>query len=519
MSSRYEKERLSALESYEIMDTSADETLDSITNLAAYICGTPVSLITLLDDKRQWFKSNNGLDTTETTREVAFCDYAIQQDEFFVVENAELDPRFKNNPLVTSDPYIRFYLGYPLINEEGYALGTLCVIDRKPRKLNNNQRQSIKALSKLAMAYLEMQRQRKHIKETRKMKQDLLDEVSYNLRTPLNVIYGLTTILLEKNELSEFNEDLYLLNESAENTIEVVNKLAEVNRPGLGLPNKHLIFNLHSLIETLIGEISDEYNVDIKYTYDFGIPGFLVGDPDRIQQMLRHLICAQLAGRETSRLHLSVESLRKSKSSIRVKLDLIDTSADPLLQDTRSLVSQRQEVNSAIEIIKTLKGGFSKQPGYKSVTLDFDIQNATVESQPNKGDLYTEDISGIKLLLVEDMEINQRIAAKFFKMWDVRFDIVNNGKEAIDTLKKKNYDIVLMDMRMPVMNGFEAIRKIRAMKNKRIKTLPIIALTASVFDFTEAKLKNIGLTDLVNKPFNPNELKQKIAKALQIKKF
>lgn len=151
-----EAQRLKVLWQYDVLDTVPEEVFDDLTELAARICGAPVALISLVDEDRQWFKAKVGTTMTETARDISFCTHAITQPGLFIVSDASKDPRFRNSPLVTSDPKIRFYAGAPLVTTDGYALGTLCVIDKVPRKLRPSQEQALLILARHVVSQLEL---------------------------------------------------------------------------------------------------------------------------------------------------------------------------------------------------------------------------------------------------------------------------------------------------------------------------------------------------------------------------
>lgn len=177
-----EADRIKALHSYQILDTVAEQAFDDLVVLAAHICNTPIALVSLVDAERQWFKAKIGLAVTETPRELAFCAHAIlQPDKLLVVPNTLEDERFATNPLVTSEPKIRFYAGIPLTTSEGYGLGTLCVIDHVPRNLNLQQVEALKTLGRQVSAQLELRRKLSNLVQLNQV----LREAEVNLQQAL----------------------------------------------------------------------------------------------------------------------------------------------------------------------------------------------------------------------------------------------------------------------------------------------------------------------------------------------
>src|SRR5438874_2772183 len=173
----HEKKRLKVLWQYEVLDTVPEEVFDDLTELAARICEAPIALITLVDEDRQWFKSKVGISLNETSRDISFCGHAITQSELFIVPDATKDQRFAQNPLVISEPKVRFYAGAPLVTPDGYALGTLCVIDKVPRELRPAQKQALRILARHVMSQLVLRRRSLELANAQKERDGIQKEL------------------------------------------------------------------------------------------------------------------------------------------------------------------------------------------------------------------------------------------------------------------------------------------------------------------------------------------------------
>ena len=231
-----ESERLESLKSYAILDTLPEKEYDEITYLASQICGMPISLISLIDETRQWFKSHHGVEATETPRELAFCAHAINdQDKILVVPDSRIDKRFYDNPLVTDNPFVIFYAGVPLVTPKGYALGTLCVIDNKPRKLDESQILSLKALAnqlvkllELRISVIELNQSVLKLKELNAVKDKLFSIIGHDLRGPIGGFKSLIELLISGYDLSDTKsliEILQMIQKSANSTYDLLENL------------------------------------------------------------------------------------------------------------------------------------------------------------------------------------------------------------------------------------------------------------------------------------------------------
>ncbi|GAX42757.1 multi-sensor hybrid histidine kinase [Tolypothrix sp. NIES-4075] len=224
-----EAQRIEALLQYKILDTPAEAVFDDLTRLASYICGTPIAKLSLIDANRQWFKSKVGIEALQTPRDIAFCTHAILEPDVFVVPDATSDERFATNPLVTSDPNIRFYAGVPLINPEGHALGTLCVIDHVPRELTSEQVEALRTLGRQVIKQLELRRNLASLvlttnqsKQTRKLNNKFFKSIAggFALASAILILIGVVSYQQTKIYIEN--------NKKVINTEEKINKLSEL---------------------------------------------------------------------------------------------------------------------------------------------------------------------------------------------------------------------------------------------------------------------------------------------------
>ena len=298
-----ESERLAALRAYDVLDSGPEPAYDDLTTLAAHICGTPIALVSLVDAERQWFKSRVGLDAAETPRDLAFCAHAIlEPDALFVVPDAARDSRFADNPLVTGPPKIRFYAGAPLLNPAGHALGTLCVIDREPRRLSDEQRSALLALGRQVVAQLELRLQLRdrerviaELHELDAAREAFVATASHELRSPLTSIHG--ALRLVSGGVTdvigpEGRELLRIATQNTERVVGLVNDLLDLSKLGAGHAQlEPTAFEARALLETVAAELTPlATERELKLTVEAEVGLVLQADWDALLRVGRNLL-------------------------------------------------------------------------------------------------------------------------------------------------------------------------------------------------------------------------------------
>ena len=395
--------RLNALLAYEILGTTPDPRYDDITLLASSICRTPISLVSLVDQNRQWFKSSVGLAATETPRDISFCGHAIMDTDVFVINDAFKDSRFADNPLVTGAPVVRFYAGAPLIDSEGMALGTLCVIDHVPRELDAEQIKSLQALSRQVVALMVAGREHKTISsqllELQAASRKLLDYeqrlieaarmvslgemaggVAHEINNPLAVMSGLLSILLKKIDNSPPNTSE--LKSALQEIQAMTNRIASIVKGLLAFAGvrpqlEGEVVTVHDLVqETLALSSSRIVNAGIEIQVD--VPPELTLECRKIQieQVLANLL---------SNAYLAIVDLKEDLKWIRISAAMLNT------KEIEICVSDCGSGISAEVAAKIMEPFFTTRAVGAGVGLGLSISKGLVSS--HGGTLYLDPAS------------------------------------------------------------------------------------------------------------------------------
>lgn len=382
-----ERERLKDLESYAILDTLSETDYDDLTAIAAGICGTEISLISLIDDKRQWFKSHHGLDVTETPKDYAFCAHAINDPEnIFIIQDARKDDRFHDNPLVTSDPRVIFYAGVPLISDNGLPLGTLCVIDHEPKLLSQSQIKSLRALGRQVMNILNLRKTKLTLEKTftnLEEKNLELERFAYvaahDLKSPLNGIIGLTQLFSENYSSKvddEGKEILSLIAKSSDNLRNLIDGLLEYSRCENVLKENKSHINLNSLMDDLTGLFVYEQNLKLKLKSSITN---IVINRAALEQVLINLVTNAIKYNDKKNVEIEIGV---SESTTHYEIYIQDNGPGIALED-------QEKIFDIFKVIGNKDRFGKKGNGIGLATVKKVIENSggsiKVKSEPTKG--------------------------------------------------------------------------------------------------------------------------------------
>lgn len=375
--------------------------------------------------------------------------------------------------------------------------------------------------------------------ETATTKTNFLSTMSHELRTPLNSVIGIASLLIQDNKDSKQKEQLDALKFSAESLLALINNILDINKLEAGkFELESIPFSLPTLLNSIAKGVAikaEEKNISFTLKVDQGLNKVLViGDPTRLSQILYNLVGNALKFTEKGGVTMDILVLHKIGDRYTIRFKVSDTGIgiskeqqrlvfEPFAQASVNTTRKFGGTGLGLSIVKQLvemQGShiqLESTPGTGSCfffDLEFETSIHVHANLPNNGEKSESDISSLRILLAEDNMMNVYFMKQLFKRWNIIADIAENGEKVLEHLSEKNYDVILMDMHMPVMDGAEATRIIRQLPDKEKASTHIIALTASVSDSVQNKVKECGMDNYLHKPFQLDELRDKLEQRL-----
>lgn len=506
-----EEARLAELLSYRILDTDSDKVLDDITLLASQICETPIALISLVDPDRQWFKSKVGIDVEQTHRNISFCGHAILDHSLLEVNDTLNDERFHDNPLVTGAPNIRFYAGTPLVTPNGYALGTLCTIDSKPKVLTKLQKSALDTLGRNIITHLELLKRNAELTQVNQIKTAYLSTLSHEFKTPLNAICSFGKLLAEEAQSQHlpvlFRDALNHINASGEKLLAAVDNL-------LGIDKEHTAPNsvntvgskafFHHIFHTL-EQHAREHGIQISSHVESTIPDTLTFNNAGFCKIMLTIL-GHAFRHAAPNMHIDIMIYyRLGDLIILVKDSHCSFSLKALNEVYVCLEDAPEEVSYLTKLrilVDNLNGHIKiKSDGKQGAIYLCSLPATTDEPMSNYAPTKSRFTDNPAILVVEDNQINQEVMKSLLGQHGLIADIADDGETALSMIQSRQYDLIFMDINLPGICGLETTQKIR----ETAPSIPVIAVTANLITDRET-MREAGMDAVLTKPIEQASL-------------
>ncbi len=524
-----ETKRLGALHALNILDTKPDPDLQRLVELAAIITESPVSLVSLVDRDRQWFKAKVGTDIDETEREISFCGHVVADstNEVFEVQNADQDERFSKNPLVCEGPEIKFYAGAPLVTKVGYKIGTLCVVDSKEKKLSPDQKKQLKLISEQVIRLIEI----KNESELNKKKHDdstmFLSKLSHEIRTALTSISGFSDILtdrLKKHPDKLVLDSISSINASKEHLLELVGDVLDLSKlDAKQITRSDQIVDIFKFINQVVKlKLLDAKNkgIFLKTVFSERVPQNIFIDSLLLRQIVLNLLSNAIKFTERGGVKVDVDyhldnqrlSISISDTGLGIAEDEIEKLFAPYEQTTSGKQSDLKGTGLGLIISQKLASVLGGQINLiwsrVGVGSHFELLVSAATMQKKQKKYITDVINSeeinknenLSLLVVDDVKENRFLFKYYLKKYNFLIHEASNAEQAKKLFKANKYDYIFLDMQLGETNGLDLLKDLNRI-DKKIKN-KFIAFTASSTEQEKQFCLKNGFSGFVAKPFD-----------------
>jgi signal transduction histidine kinase/ActR/RegA family two-component response regulator len=403
----------------------------------------------------------------------------------------------------------------------------------KTQKLN---RELLEKKEELENNVEELEKAKQKVEEGSRAKSEFLSTMSHEIRTPMNAIIGMTNLLIRDNPREDQLEQLEILDFSAKTLLSLINDVLDFSKIESGkIEFERVAFKLENLLNGVLESFrftAEKKDVSIYSDIDDDIPETIVGDPNRLTQILNNLVSNAVKFTEEGSVGLIVEKKESNADELKLLFKITDTgvgiSPEKQAEIFESFTQERTDTSRVFggtglgltisQKLVELQDGSIEVESEKDegstfyVTLPFEVsENAEVDPHTvsNKHTM-PDSLQGASVLLVEDNAINQKVMTRFLDKWSIDVEVAENGEQAIEMISDSYFNLVLMDLQMPIMDGYEATRMIRELDDKQKSNIPVLALTAAALKEVREKVFASGMNDYLTKPFNPSELQKKL---------
>jgi signal transduction histidine kinase/ActR/RegA family two-component response regulator len=520
--------RVAALRSLGVLDSPPEERFDRLTRLAAHLLGVPIALVSLVDEGRQWFKSRQGLEATETPRDISFCGHAIHDDAPFVVPNAAEDPRFVGNPLVTGGPRIRFYVGVPLKALDGHRVGTLCAISPEPRQISRDELallQDLAAVVEQELLHAELALARDAALAASTAKSEFLANMSHEIRTPLNAVIGLADLLRREQPEPHQRELLDTILTSGNALLVLLNDILDLSKIEAGRMSleattfapREVLQQVQGIGAALVGG----KDVDVLLSVSGTCPAAVIGDPTRLRQIVLNLVGNAVKFTERGEVRITVRGV-EGELMVEVEDTGIGMDEGTLARvfgafsqadasTARRFGGSGLGLSIARKLCQLMGGTIeaTSQPGVGTrMRVRLPLPVATLAERPAGGPRSDAPIEARSILVVDDDAINRLVILHMLRSLGHEVTLAESGPRCLELCAAGRFDLVLMDVQMPEMDGLETTRALRAAHPWVI----VVALSASAYPEDRWRCLEAGMTDFLTKPIQLDALAEAVAR-------